>query len=125
MMMPEDTKTDSMPSKPVAFGALGMSAIASAMLLWAIFGSPPYAYFGILKLAVAGTCAYLAYVGFNASRAFAPLTLALICVGGIHLFGKMHRQDWMLFNWIGIVSLIISATVLAIMAWRKGKDLNE
>lgn len=94
------------------FGGAGVSAVAIAMLSWALFGKPPYAFFGVLKWAVAGASVYLSWVGYRASKAFAPAVLVLLSVGGIHLFGKMRREDWANFNWAAIAALGIGSVVV-------------
>jgi glucose uptake protein GlcU len=96
--------------------AISSSFVAIAMLCWAIFGSPPYAFFTVLKLVVAGSTAYMSYVGFSASKSFLPIAIILVGVGGIHLFSQMHRKEWATFNWAGIISLSIGCVVILIMS---------
>jgi hypothetical protein len=93
-------------------GGIGVVLVACAFLLWALFGSPPYAFFGMLKLVVACASVYLAILLWKRSPAFAPLCLLLCALGGIHLFGKMRREDWKTFNWAGVGALSIGSIPL-------------
>jgi hypothetical protein len=81
--------------------AVSVSALAIAMLLWALFERPPYVYFTALRIVVSGGAIYAAYFCWKQSRYFAPISLALIAIGAVQLFAKMHRRDWEPFNWFG------------------------
>ncbi len=95
-----------------SMGAMGVALVAIGMLLWALYGHPPYAFYGVMKWVVAGSCAFVGWALWRRSRALAPLCLVLFTVGGIHLFGKMRREEWGMFNWAAIGALAISAGVL-------------
>ena len=96
-------------TRSVRGGAIGVAVVACVCLLWALFGSPPYAFFGIMKWVVACSSVYLAVLLWRRSPAFAPLCLILFAVAGVHLLGKMRRDDWKTFNWAGVAALSIGS----------------
>lgn len=106
-------------------GGVGVPAVAIAMLGWAMFGKPPYSFFGILKWAVTGASVYLSWVGYRASKAFAPAVLVLLSVAGIHVFGKMRREDWASSNWAAIAALGVAAVVVALFSRRTDGGQSE
>ncbi len=57
-----------------------------------------------MKWAIAIGGAYGAWTLYEANKALAPVSLILVVVAGIHLFAKMRRADWVLFNWVGIAA---------------------
>jgi len=99
-------------TKSVRAGAIGISTIACACLFWALFGSPPYAFFGVLKWVVASSSVYIAVLLWKRSPAFAPMCLILFAMAGVHLLGKMRRDDWKTFNWAGVLALSIGSLPL-------------
>jgi hypothetical protein len=99
-------------TKAVRRGAMGAAMVACICLLWALFGSPPYAFFGIMKWVVAASSAYLAVLLWRRSPAFAPLCLILFAVASVHVLGKMRRDDWKTFNWAGVSALSIGSLPL-------------
>ncbi|MEI6513271.1 MAG: hypothetical protein WCO51_08365, partial [bacterium] len=55
-------------------GILGLAFLAVVMLLYAIYGRPPYAYFQLLRYVVAGTSGLGAWALFRISRIFIPIS---------------------------------------------------
>lgn len=110
------------PSKAELIGLIGVVLVTIAMLFWALFGSPPYAYFRVMKWVVAGTCCYSTWVCWTLNRALAPLGVVLVTVAAIHIFGKMRRNEWGLFNWIGIVALVLVIIVACIVLNRRQSE---
>lgn len=86
------------------------------MLLWAMFGDPPYPFFGVMRWSIAGVTLAAAIVTFLASQRFLPVCLLLLAIGGIHAFGKMEREDWPIYNFVAFALLAI---VAIFMAWTK------
>ncbi len=99
-------------TKSVRISGIGIAVVACAFLVWALFGSPPYAFFGILKWVVTSASVYLAMLLWKRSPAYAPLCLLLCAVAAVHLLGKMRREDWKTFNWAGVGALSIGALPL-------------
>ena len=95
-----------------AKAAAGIALIAAASLLWPLFGNPPYGYYGLMKWVVAGGSAYSAWMVYQVSRSWAPLSFLLVASGGIELLGKMRRYEWVPFNWASVVLLLVAAVVL-------------
>jgi len=93
-------------------GCVAASLLASSMLLIAIFGSPPYAFFGFLKLVVAASSLYLAYVCIRLSSGFIPVALVLAGIAYVHGLMSMRRAEWVTFNWVGIVALSVGSLVV-------------
>lgn len=107
---------------PESMGAIGVAVVAMCMLLWAIFGSPPYAYFGVLKWVVGVACLFEASAAWNLNRVLAPIGLVLLTVGAIHVFGKMRREEWVFFNWAAVAGLAVAA--LLILYFPRGPDVD-
>jgi hypothetical protein len=61
------------------------------MLAYAVFGNPPYAFYGPLKLAVAIVAGLGAWALLATSKRYLPLALCLGLVGTVHLFAKMPK----------------------------------
>lgn len=101
-------------STDVAYGAAGVSIVCAVMLLWPLFGNPPYGYYSVLKLVVAAGSGYAAYALWNLSARLAPICLLLLVSGAIHLLSKMHRVDWVLFNWAAVGLFSIAATIIVV-----------
>lgn len=89
-----------------------MWLVVTGMLLWAIYGHPPYAFYSVMKWAVAGSLVFHCRELWRRSRELAPLCLVLATIAGIHIFGKMRREEWTLFNWSAIAALGLAALVL-------------
>lgn len=99
---------------PESLGALGVAVVCSVLLLWALMGTPPYAFFTALKWAVAISNVYVVWVLFKQSRALAPICLVLLTLALIHMFGRMRREEWAFFNWSEIAALAVAALVLLV-----------
>jgi hypothetical protein len=99
---------------------VGLScALAAAMLAWPVFGSPPYGYFGAMKLVVALVSVLGALTLYQMNKLFLPLCILLVASGGIELFGKMRREEWAPFNWAGL-SVLAIASAICIFARSRG-----
>lgn len=107
---------------PESIGAVGVAAVAICMLLWAIFGSPPYAFFGVLKWVVAAACLIEARSAWNLHRATAPLGLVLLATGAVHVLGKMRREEWVFFNWAAVAALAVAALLILLLPRRAEID---
>lgn len=112
-----DREPGRLPAETV--GAAGMSAVCAVMLSWAVWGSPPYAFFGVMKWAVAATCAYWAVLLWLRSRALAPVCLMLLVGGGLHGFGEMRKEEW------GPVNLVSGVTLLLIGGFALWPSLSK
>lgn len=120
---PGEEKPKGGPSKQELIGTVGVAILAIAMLLWALFGSPhywslfpspPYAFYGVMKWVVAGSCCYSAWGCWKLNRALAPMCLILLSVAGIHLLGKMRKAEWPLFNWVGVAGLGLVVFIMVV-----------
>ena len=107
-----------------AFLGVASAALVSAiMLTWAAAGDPPYALYSWLKVAVAGTAAFVTFTIWR----FAPWLMAVgILVAGfgaLILFGKMHREQWIPFDWVGVILFAGCAVTGLLMAgWRHNRE---
>jgi hypothetical protein len=72
------------------------------MLLWAILGHPPYGFFTALKFSVATVSVVGAWAVFQIHKMLFPLSGSLCILAMIFLFGHMKREDWLIFDWIGV-----------------------
>lgn len=95
----------------LALAAIGCTMFTDTLLLWAIFGTPPYAFFGFLRIALGVTAVLVAYLGFKSTKLFAPLSLALISISYVHFTAKLQRVQWVPFNWAAIGILTVSSIV--------------
>jgi hypothetical protein len=103
--------------------AIGCAVFTVTLLLWAIYGTPPYAFFGFLRCALGVTAVLLAFLGFKSTKLFAPLSLALVSIAYVHFTAKMQRVQWVPFNWAAIGILTVSSIVLYIVERRKASDV--
>lgn len=110
--------------KQLLIGTSILCGIAVAMLLWALFGSPPYAFFLALKWLVAGSCWSAAYCLSQLSKLYIPLVVLLTLAGGIELLGKMQRNQWVPVNWATIGLLLIGVAILVIALVRPTATLD-
>lgn len=95
----------------LGLAAIGCTVFTDTLLLWAIFGNPPYAFFGFLRVALGVTAVLVAYIGFQSTKVFAPLSLALVSISYVHFTAKLQRVQWVPFNWAAIGILTISSIV--------------
>ena len=102
-------------------GLIGVAAIAVGMLLYAIYGRPPYAFFSALRLTVTVACFVEAWALFSRSRRYLPVCLFAVIIGAIQLFGRMRRTEWWFFNWCGVLVLGISGVLLILHRWQAHK----
>jgi hypothetical protein len=104
---------------------VGLSCfVAGAMLAWPLLGNPPYGFFAPMKWVVAFASCAGAWAVWNVSKALLPLSVLLVASGGVELLGKMHRKDWVPFNWASLVLLALAAIVcfVAVMRNQPGKE---
>lgn len=102
-----------------AFGAAGVCAVCALMSLWPLLGHPPYGFFSVMKLSLAGGSAFAAFTLWNLSPKFAPVCFLLVATGAVHLFGKMRRQEWVPFNWTAFAVFTLAAGIILYYLSRK------
>jgi hypothetical protein len=107
-----------------ASGVVGVAVVCALMLLWPLLGHPPYAYYSFMKLAVAGGSVYLAYTIWELNVRFAPLCLLLLVSGGIHLFAKMRKNEWVPFNWGAVILFACAATLIVLFLRRPNQEID-
>ena len=95
-------------------GIIGLSALAIALLAYGLFSKPPYSFYSLLKWSVAVASGLGAWALYAQSKRYLPISLYLALVGGIHLFGKMRKSEWVLFNWGAVVGLVVLIAMLLI-----------
>lgn len=95
-------------------GVCGVSLVALGLLVYALFGRPPYVFFSLLKVAVAVSAGLGAWALFTLSKRYLPISLCLLLLGGIHLFGRMRKSEWVMFNWSAVASLFVLVIILLI-----------
>lgn len=93
-------------------GICGVCFVALGLLVYALFGRPPYAFFTLLKFTVAASAGLGAWALFALSKRYLPISLCLLLLGGIHLFGRMKRSEWVPFDWGAIASLVALVIIL-------------
>lgn len=99
--------------------SLPLMAVSVAMLMYAMYGSPPYVYFGALKWVVAATCGLTAWAVYKASAGWAVLSVLLAVSGGIEVFASMRREDWYWFNGATTILLAVSSVIVAAVFFKK------
>jgi hypothetical protein len=113
------------PSAHVLAGIGATCLIAGAMLAWPLFGSPPYGFFAPMKWVVAFASASGAWAAWSISKALLPLSVLLVASGGLELFGKMRRADWVPFNWASLILLLITTVICLVAAVRWKESPSE
>jgi hypothetical protein len=93
-------------------GVCGLALLSLAMLAYALFGRPPYAFFSLLKCTVAVSGGLGAWALWLESKRYVPISFCLVLVGGIHVFGRMRRTEWVKFDWCAGIGLMLAAGVL-------------
>jgi hypothetical protein len=93
-------------------GICGMCFVALGLLGYALFGRPPYAFFSLLKFTVAASAGLGAWALYTLSKRYLPISLCLLLIGGIHLFGRMKRSEWVPFDWGAVASLFALMVIL-------------
>lgn len=94
------------------------------LLCYALFGNPPYAFYGLMKVALAGTFAAGAYFAFTQSRWASPLSIVLLGLGYEHLFGKHRRAEWEVWNQWGAIAAACLAVFCVLSLLRSKKRLT-
>src|SRR5437899_7908695 len=93
-------------------GICGLTLVALAMLAIALFGSPPYAFFSLLKLAVAASAGLGSWALYTESKRYLSISICLLLIGGLHLFGSMRKSQWVAFNWGAVAGLLVLLMIL-------------
>lgn len=101
-------------------GICGVCAVTLALLAYALFGRPPYAFFSLLKYAVAASAGLGAWALYTESKRYLPVSICLLLIGGVHLFGRMRRSEWFFFNWsaVGILLVLLVALLITVLDHR-------
>lgn len=97
------------------------AAVSSGMLLYALYGSPSYAFFGPLKVVVAGSSLVAAITCLMVSPWLTPVSIGLLATGYVEMFGQMRRAEWEPWNQASVAFLAI-AIVTAIYGTRVRRD---
>ena len=100
-------------------GICGVALVALALLAYALFGRPPYAFFSLLKYTVALSAGLGAWALWLESKRCLPISVCLVLLGGIHLFGRMRRSEWTKFDWGAVIGLIVMVGILLVSLRRK------
>jgi hypothetical protein len=99
-------------------GICGTCCLALAFLAYALFGRPPYAFFPLLKLVVAASAGLSAWGLYMENRRYIPISLCLLLVGGVHLFGRMRRSEWSYYNWSAVGCLLVVVLIFLVSVIR-------
>jgi hypothetical protein len=99
-------------TKDLKIGICGVALVAVALLAYALFGRPPYAFFSLLKYTVGISAGLGAWALWSESKRYLPISLCLVLLGAIHLFGRMRRSEWEKFDWSAAIGLIVTAGIL-------------
>ena len=111
-------------TKDWKIGICGVALVALAFLAYALFGRPPYAFFSLLKYTVAISAALGAWALYRESKRYLPVSLWLVLLGGIHLFGKMRRAEWVKFDWGAVVGLVVLVAILQVSIRRRPSTIR-
>ena len=95
-------------------GLCGVCALALALLAFALFGRPPYFIFSMLRWTVATATGLGAWALYRDSKRYLQASLWLALVGGIHLFGRMRRSQWVVFDWMAALTLFALLVILLV-----------
>lgn len=97
-----------------AIGAAGVGLLQAMMFAWAVFGSPPYAFYGVLKWSSLLAAVYVGWALFQRSRALAPASFVLLSLGLLHVTANMRKDEWPPYNAAGGFGFAIAFVILAI-----------
>jgi hypothetical protein len=103
-------------------GTCWMCSVALVLLAYALFGRPPYAFFALLRYAVAASAGLGAWALYAESKRYLPISLYLVLVGAIQLFGRMRRAEWAVFDWGAVAGLGVVLLVLVVNLQRTDAD---
>jgi hypothetical protein len=95
-------------------GVCGLALVAVALLAYALFGRPPYAFFSLLKYTVALSAGLAAWALWLESKRYLPISVCLLLLAGVHLFGRMRRSEWVKFDWGAAAGLVVVVGILLI-----------
>ncbi|MEI6513925.1 MAG: hypothetical protein WCO51_11730 [bacterium] len=113
-------------NEPIArdwlLGILGLAFLSVVMLLYAIYGRPPYAYFQLLRYVVAGASGLGAWALFKISRIFIPLSCLLVGMGIVFVTTSMRRNQWLVFDWSAFAMFALLIVILLINLIRNFKS---
>jgi hypothetical protein len=112
-------------SRDWTIGVIGVAIVALALLAYALFGRPPYVFFSALRLAVAAATGLGAWALYSRSKRYLPVSACLLLIGGIHLFSRMRRSEWVTFNWCGVAGLIVLVVILTIDLLRSRSSVDS
>lgn len=103
-------------ASPPTLLAILASAIGAAAPLYVLLGRPPYGFFSFLKWIEVGAalCAWPAL--YKMSRNMTLLGIAMAVEVLIQVFGKMHRFQWVPYDWFGVATFSISALALTMFS---------
>lgn len=107
--------------RQTTIGIFASVVIGSIFLIYALYGDPPYAFFGLMRWFIAGTNAALAWLLLSQSKAVAPIALILVGSAGLFLIGAMAREDWTIFNWGQICLFALASLTQFILTTQKKK----
>ena len=111
--------------KELKAGILGVSVLAIGMLAYALYGRPAYAFYSMLRLTVVIAAASGAWALFRISKYFLPLSVCLVLVGGLHLFGRMRKSQWIIYNEGAAALLLAVVVILGIDLLRRKESPDE
>lgn len=104
------------PSRAESLGAAGVALAQTLMFGWATFGSPPYAFYAVLKWSSILAALYVGLVIFRQSKALAPVSFVLLCLALLHVTASMRKEEWLPFNAAGSVAFGVACLILAVQA---------
>jgi len=110
-------------SRDWTIGIVGVAILAEFLLAYALFGNLPYALYSALKLTVAVATGAGAWALYEQSRRYLPISFGMVLIGGIHLFSRMRRSEWVTFNWAGVVAVTVVIVILTINLQRSDRAI--
>ncbi|MEQ1821213.1 MAG: hypothetical protein ABL949_01760 [Fimbriimonadaceae bacterium] len=96
---------------PFVVGIVWSLLIVVGMTLWGLLGSPPLAYYSILKWSIVAVAPCVVYVGILKWKAILPLWILTVGVGVTYGVANFPRRDWETVNWITIVLFTLEAAI--------------
>jgi hypothetical protein len=85
--------------------AVALSCFVSVLVGWAIFGSPPYGFFGFLRITLAVTSALVIWFRYKQTQGTSLGSVFLGIIAYVHLTSHMKRAEWAFFNYVAIALL--------------------
>ena len=100
------------------YARLALNGVATVMLMVAVFGHPPYPFFGYMRWIVVAACAGAAWLLLSNSGWMRVVGVVAASSGLVEGFAHFRREDWVLPNLITVGLLVFASLVECLVLWK-------